>query len=143
VPVFEALIGKEKFQPFAKEKNMRTRALRLAALSLAYTVASLAQTTPPSGAPPASNDPCAAKYPGGGGQLYPRPLSNGMAIDHCYHYGTNCDQDAADQVCQQLNSATTHATSCPWSHQSPTWVVGDAVPCTATYCVGFVSLTCK
>ncbi|WP_092618167.1 hypothetical protein [Roseospirillum parvum] len=70
---------------------------------------------------------------------YPRN-TNGVVIDHCYHWAKDCDQYAADKVCQALGHS--HAVDFRWQLMEPTYVLGTGQTCTG-HCGGFTRVICE
>jgi hypothetical protein len=79
--------------------------------------------------------------PSGGGQAtFSNPQINGVVVDHCLNWGTNCDQPAADQFCRMKGFAG--ATGYQTYPHAPTYVIGDRRMCENEYCVGFSQVSC-
>jgi hypothetical protein len=65
----------------------------------------------------------------GGGQngVYPFPQANGVAVDGCASWATDCGQPSADQFCRTQGFAS--ASSWNWAYDQRTWVIGSNMYC--------------
>lgn len=71
---------------------------------------------------------------------FSNPQVNGVVVDHCLNWGSNCDQPAADRFCQDQGYARASHYAV-FSH-APTFVQGDSKICENQWCVGFSQVTC-
>ena len=69
------------------------------------------------------------------------PRINGIIVDHCVTWATNCGRGGANQYCRRrgFNRAIS------WSRYKPgrTWVIGSRQVCNGSFCVGFRQVTCQ
>lgn len=74
------------------------------------------------------------------GQTFVNPTINGMLVDNCLYWGTQCGQPAANEYChrQGRNSAINY----DLVNQPPTYVMGDNATCPWWFCTGFSQITC-
>ena len=74
-------------------------------------------------------------------QTFARPAINGVRLDWCYHWGTECGKPAADAFCRQ--QGYDHATGFKQlSDVPPSYVLGDRKTCNSPICDTIVDLTC-
>jgi hypothetical protein len=111
------------------------------AVFAAFLAAAHAQIQPE---PP--DDPCArSRFPNldqGATFTNPKPSLHNLWIDHCFHLGQGCGQQAADWICRNLGRIKGElATSCPWRYHKHIWVVGDEKPCNG-HCGAFDYIVC-
>ena len=76
----------------------------------------------------------------GGGVRYDNPAVNGILVDHCVSWGTNCGNGGADQFCRLQGQGS--ALSFQVSNPGRTYVLGDRRVCEGGNCVGFTQVVC-
>ena len=79
--------------------------------------------------PPAAPAGTAIAANAGGGQngVFPFPQANGVAVDGCATWATDCGQPSADQFCRTQGFAS--ARSWNWAYDQRTWVIGSNMYC--------------
>jgi len=66
---------------------------------------------------------------------------NGVTVDYCLSFATDCGQPVADTWCVALGYK--HAKSFEWTYMHPTKTLSSGETCDADYCGGFTSITCE
>ncbi len=74
-------------------------------------------------------------------QVFYNPTLQGMRIDRCLTWATNCDEPAASVFCRYRGYS--HAIHWAWEYTSPTIVQGDGQVCNANVCGAFTEITCQ
>lgn len=74
-------------------------------------------------------------------QTFYNPMINGMRVDRCLTWATNCDEPAASVFCR--GRSYSRAIAWQWEYTSPTLVQGDGQICNIPGgCGGFSQITC-
>lgn len=76
----------------------------------------------------------------GGDVTFNAPQANGMAVDNCAVWGTDCGWGGAHQFCKTQGFAAAKS----WTLYNPgrTWVIGSQRVCEGGSCVGFSQVIC-
>lgn len=76
------------------------------------------------------------------GTRYDRPTINGVRVDWCLDYATDCGDKAADRFCQSKG----HARSLKWETEDGggrTIIISDSEICRGGHCTAFKYVICK
>ena len=60
---------------------------------------------------------------------FDRPMQNGYRLDHCLHFGADCDRPAADYFCRQMGYAYSTEYGVNWAGIADTWVPIPGIAC--------------
>ena len=75
-------------------------------------------------------------------QVFENPTLQGMRIDRCLTWATNCDEPAASVFCRYQGYS--RAVDWQWEYASPTLVQGDGQICdVANACGAFTQISCQ
>jgi hypothetical protein len=74
--------------------------------------------------------------------VFHNPTVNGVAVDFCLNWAENCGKPAADAFCQSQGFAQSSKHTVQ-ENAPPTFVIGDGVVCSESYCARLSSITCR
>ena len=99
----------------------------------------------PSGAPPpvAAGGASGSASASSGGPRFPVPMVNGVPVDGCATWATDCGQASADQFCRTRGYSS--ASSWTWARDERTWNIGSNRYCESgpgMECGGLRDVTC-
>ena len=74
-------------------------------------------------------------------RVFEKPAVNGVIVDHCETWATNCEGGGAQAFCKQSGSAAAVA----WNTYNPgeTFVLGSKRVCTGAVCAGYALVVCE
>lgn len=90
--------------------------------------------------PPAPLAQVPPTTPVAAGRMFDNPQINGVAVDICETWATNCGQGGADQYCRTQGYG--RALSFQRSNPGRTYVIGNQQICEGAYCTGFSQVMC-
>jgi hypothetical protein len=102
-----------------------------------------AEAEQPKSKPQRSRKKEAALPTGAGGKqkLFINPTINGVRVDRCWHFGTECDERAATEWCRSKGLA--RATEWKWEYLRDTVGQSDGRRCPGIGCGGFSKISCE
>lgn len=83
---------------------------------------------------------CASEQPTTAGGTFNYPQVNGVAVDNCETWATNCGKGGADAFCRTQGYGG--ADSFQVFNPGRTWVIGNQQACEGGACVGFSQVVC-
>jgi hypothetical protein len=83
----------------------------------------------------------AGQAPVGPRRVFNNPMVNGVIVDHCVNWGTNCGLVGASNYCRRMGMS--RAVSFNTFSPGRTWVMGDNKLCQGSYCRGFSQIVCE
>jgi hypothetical protein len=93
-----------------------------------------------SSAPSSAKPPAAARSPADVLRRFEPPTVQGLVVDQCESWSTNCGDGGAKAFCRLRG----YARLGKWEHSKPgrTWVIGSARDCTGDFCTGYRFVEC-
>ena len=75
-------------------------------------------------------------------KTFDNPTIDGIRVDHCWHFATECDEPAATEWCR--SKGFNHATEWKWENLADTIGQSDKRRCPMPgWCGGFSKITCE